>query len=63
MALRRGTAKTLAREVALLDESSAQEAAEKLLAIVSKLTTHDRLTRGHTERVWPMPTSSRWRWI
>ncbi|MEZ5246510.1 MAG: HD domain-containing protein [Acidimicrobiales bacterium] len=51
MALRRGTAKHLAREVAELENASAQEAAEYLLHIVGKLTAHDRLTRGHTERV------------
>ena len=51
MALRRGTAKHLAREVADLEDASAQEAAEYLLQIVGKLTAHDRLTRGHTERV------------
>lgn len=51
MALRRGTAKHLAREVAELEHATAQEAAEYLLHIVGKLTAHDRLTRGHTERV------------
>ncbi len=51
MALRRGTAKNLAREVAELEHASAQEAAEYLLQVVGRLTAHDRLTRGHTERV------------
>lgn len=51
MALRRGTAKQLAREVADLEHASAQQAAEHLLNIVGRLTAHDRLTRGHTERV------------
>ncbi|MEQ8843033.1 MAG: HD-GYP domain-containing protein [Acidimicrobiales bacterium] len=51
MALRRGTTKQLAQEVASLDNDSAQEAAECMMQIVSRLTAHDRLTRGHTERV------------
>jgi len=51
MALRKGTAKNLAREVAELENASAQEAAEYLLQVVGRLTAHDRLTRGHTERV------------
>jgi hypothetical protein len=51
IALRRGTAKTLASEVAALENATAQEAAECLLEVVGELTAHDRLTRGHTERV------------
>lgn len=51
LALRQGTARHLAQEVAALENASAQDAAEYLLRIVGKLTAHDRLTRGHTERV------------
>lgn len=51
LALRQGSTKHLAAEVASLEDASAQEAAEALLKIVGQLTAHDRLTRGHTERV------------
>src|SRR6201999_3483848 len=32
-------------------EESVSESAQRLLAMVSELNDHDRLTRGHTERV------------
>lgn len=51
LALRQGSAKHLAREVSSLEHATAQEAAEFLLTVVGQLTMHDRLTRGHTERV------------
>ncbi len=50
IALRRGTAKHLAHEVAVLEDATAQEAAEYLLRVVAELTAHDQLTRGRCER-------------
>jgi hypothetical protein len=54
-ALRSNTVETLAERVAhakaLNDGSTPVEAAERLLALVSELDSHDRLTRGHSDRV------------
>ncbi len=54
-ALRSNTVETLAERVAqakaVNDGSTPVEAAERLLALVSELDSHDRLTRGHSERV------------
>lgn len=54
-AIRRNTTRQLERRLKELDEkglgSTPQEAAEKLLELVSALSAHDRLTRGHCERV------------
>jgi hypothetical protein len=54
-ALRSNTVETLAERVAhakaLNDESTPVEAAERILALVSELDSHDRLTRGHSDRV------------
>jgi HD domain-containing protein/Big-like domain-containing protein len=54
-ALRSNTAETLeqrvARAKALNDRSTPTESAERLLALVAELNTHDRLTRGHSDRV------------
>ena len=41
----------LARARALPDGSATVGAAEQLLALVAELDTHDRVTRGHSERV------------
>ena len=55
LALAAGTVESLqarlrsAREVG--DELDAQEAAEILLQLVAALDVHDRITRGHAERV------------
>ena len=54
-ALRANTVETLeqrvARAKALNDRSTPVEAAERLLSLVAELDSHDRLTRGHSERV------------
>jgi hypothetical protein len=54
-ALRSNTVKTLEQRVARAraenDRSTPVEAAERLLALVAELDAHDRLTRGHAERV------------
>jgi hypothetical protein len=55
VALRTGTPKQLARRVAEAQRSglgaTPQAAAEHLLELVAALSEHDRLTRGHCERV------------
>ena len=54
-ALRSNTAETLAQRVerarSFDDRSTPVEAAERLLALVAELDGHDRLTRGHSDRV------------
>ncbi|MCP3936503.1 MAG: tandem-95 repeat protein, partial [Actinomycetia bacterium] len=52
-ALRTGTVRQLQRamESGEFSEYAPQEAAEQLIGLASKLSAHDRLTRGHTERV------------
>lgn len=50
IALRGGTIKKLAASTDLSGKSD-QEAAEQALALISQLGKHERLTRGHTERV------------
>ena len=52
-AIRAGTVRQLQRQVEAGELSSAtpQEAAEQLIALAASLNAHDRLTRGHTERV------------
>ncbi len=52
-ALRNGTVRQLQRKMESGEfvEAAPQEAAEFLIALASTLNTHDRLTRGHTERV------------
>ena len=54
-ALHSNTVETLAQRVADAkarnDRSTPTEAAERLLALVSDLDSHDRLTRGHSDRV------------
>jgi hypothetical protein len=55
VALRAGTLRQLRQELAALREGGppldGQAAAEKLVTLVTALSHHDRLTRGHTERV------------
>jgi HD-GYP domain-containing protein (c-di-GMP phosphodiesterase class II) len=53
LAMRYGTTRQLERDIesGTLDTSTPQEAAEKLLGLVTQLSNHDRATRGHTERV------------
>jgi hypothetical protein len=55
LALRSGTVESLEQRMRLLKEASeaptAQEAAEILLQLVAALDLHDRITRGHAERV------------
>ena len=55
VALRTGTARQLERTLATLsddeDPPAPAEAAALLLGLVKQLTEHDRLTRGHSERV------------
>lgn len=53
VAMRRNTVRQLQRSVddGTLDEQTPQEAAEHLLRLAAALNDHDRLTRGHTERV------------
>jgi Bacterial Ig domain/HD domain len=54
-AMRSNTVETLEHRIAhakaLNDRSTPVEAAERLLALVAELDSHDRLTRGHSERV------------
>jgi hypothetical protein len=54
-ALRAGSVDTLEQRLRLMREAraatTAREAAERLLALVAALDRHDRLTRGHSERV------------
>lgn len=54
-ALRSHTVETLEQRVAraktLNDRATPVEAAERLLALVAELDAHDRLTRGHADRV------------
>jgi hypothetical protein len=54
-ALRAGGVETLEQRLELMREArestTAREAAERLLALVAALDRHDRLTRGHSERV------------
>lgn len=52
-ALRHGTVRQLQRrmESGEFSRAAPQEAAEFLIALASTLNAHDRLTRGHTERV------------
>ncbi|MCP3854226.1 MAG: tandem-95 repeat protein [Actinomycetia bacterium] len=52
-AIRSGTVRQLERQVASgqLSRATPQEAAEQLIALAATLNEHDRLTRGHTERV------------
>lgn len=53
IALRQNTTRSLQRELEAgdLDPGTPQEAAELLLTLVAELSRHDRLTRGHAERV------------
>lgn len=54
-ALRANTIQSLeqrvARAKALNDRATPTEAAERLLSLVAELNSHDRLTRGHSDRV------------
>jgi len=50
IALRAASPKRLARKLTSDDDAEAH-AAEHVLALVSALSSHDRLTRGHSERV------------
>ena len=49
VALRNGSARGLAKRV--VETGSAQASAEHLLGLVAELGRHDRMTRGHSERV------------
>jgi len=53
VAMRKNTVRQLQRKVAAgtVDSQTPQEAAEHLLMLAGALNDHDRLTRGHTERV------------
>ena len=51
LAMRANTVESLERRVAAKASTTPVEAAERLLALVSELDSHDRLTRGHSERV------------
>ena len=55
LALRTGTVESLEERLRLMREAkvapTAQEAAEILLRLVGALSVHDRITRGHAERV------------
>ena len=51
VALRSGTVKQFKRQLEAGDNPTTQEAAEALLALSGDLGRHDRLTRGHSERV------------
>lgn len=53
VALKSGTVRQLQRDVdaGKLRAVTPQDAAEQLLALAAALSAHDRLTRGHTERV------------
>jgi outer membrane biosynthesis protein TonB len=50
VALRAGTGRRL-RETAAEGKGTEQAAAEELLVLLARLARHDRMTRGHTERV------------
>ena len=52
VAMRQGTTRQLARDIdaGRLNAKTPQEAAEHLLGLVATLSSHDRATRGHTER-------------
>ncbi len=51
-ALRAGSARSLERDLASGQAPSDQQAAaEELVALLARLNAHDRLTRGHSERV------------
>ncbi|MGB5758216.1 MAG: HD-GYP domain-containing protein, partial [Acidimicrobiales bacterium] len=52
-AIRAGTVRQLQRQVeaGTFSSSTPQEAAEQLIGLAATLNSHDRLTRGHTERV------------
>jgi hypothetical protein len=55
LALRTGTVETLEERLQLMRQAkeapTAQEASEILLRLVAALSVHDRITRGHAERV------------
>lgn len=51
VALRSGTTRKLLADRDLSLSPNAQEAAEQALVLVDQLAKHERLTRGHTERV------------
>jgi len=51
LAMSANTVETLEQRIASASASTPVEAAEQLLALVSELDSHDRLTRGHSERV------------
>ena len=54
-ALKSGTTRQLQRQLDEIEDgaetTTPREAAETILALVAQLSTHDRLTRGHSERV------------
>jgi len=51
VALRSGTVKQFQRKLEAGEAPTTQETAEALLALSAQLGSHDRLTRGHSERV------------
>ena len=55
VARRAGSTRTLERQLQLAEEQGARDdlsiAAENILALATSLNRHDRLTRGHSERV------------
>ena len=51
IAQRGGSAQALARLATTRPDESAQEAAERILKLLSALSAHDKFTRGHAERV------------
>lgn len=51
VALRSGTIRKLLNEQDLRLSTDVQEAAEQAIVLVNQLSSHERLTRGHTERV------------
>ena len=53
IAMRRGSTRQLRRDLdaGTLDVRTPQEAAERLLSMVARLSDHDATTRGHIERV------------
>ena len=53
VAMRTNTVRQLQRSLAAgpLEQADFQEAAERLVALAGALNAHDRMTRGHTERV------------
>ena len=56
IALRTGTVRKLLSDEELQLSSELQVAAEQAIVLVQQLATHERLTRGHTERVRATPT-------